>query len=141
MTDNSVVDAYTNPKNPGSFSGIKKFLDNNKFNDIQEVKETLQNLRSYTLHSGKKPSKKRRVVVTSFLREIVAIDLLDITDLHRFNSFYKWMLVLVDTFSRFVWVYKLKNKTAQAVSITLNQHFSDPKNICKKLWGDRDKSF
>jgi hypothetical protein len=78
---------------------------------------------------------------TTFPNEIVAIDLLDISDLHRFNSFYKWILLLVDTFSRFLWAYKLKNKTARAVALTLDEHFSNPQNRCSKLWGDRDKSF
>jgi hypothetical protein len=141
MDENSIVAKYLDPRNPGSLSSVNTFLKNNKFEDADLVRRTLENLRTYTLHRQKKPARRRRIVEVTFPREIVCIDLLDISDLHRFNSFYKWMLVLVDSFSRYVWLYKLKNKTANSVAQALDRHFSDPSNICSRLWGDADRSF
>jgi hypothetical protein len=87
-------------------TGYRTFLQHN--DDADNVRAELENLRTYMLHRCEKPDRKRRVVETTFPNSIVAIDLLDISDLHRFNSFYKWKLLLVDTFSRFLWAYKLK---------------------------------
>jgi hypothetical protein len=59
MSKSNVLEAYTSPENPGSFSGYRTFLQNNKFDDADNVRAELENLRTYTLHRRKKPDRKR----------------------------------------------------------------------------------
>jgi hypothetical protein len=70
MSKRNVLEADTSPENPGSFSGYSTFLQNNKFNDVDNVRVELENLTTYTLHRRKKPDQKRRVVETTFPNEI-----------------------------------------------------------------------
>jgi len=141
MTEPDIIKNYTTPSQAGSFSGLDTFFKHNSFKDREMVSRSLENLRAYTQHRSKKPEKRFRPVLVTFNREILSIDLLDITNLHRYNSFYSWMLVMVDTFSRYVWVLKLKNKKATTVAQSLNEHFSNPDNLVSKIFCDRDKSF
>jgi len=143
MSTSEIYQAYTNPKLPGSFSGIKSFLQHNKkFEDTKYVRKTLQNLNSYTLHRPTRQGNRRKVHVT-FPSEIQAMDLLDISDnkISRQNRGMKWILVFCDIFSRRIWAYPLKNKAAETVSEVLDSHFKKKENRCAKIWSDRDKSF
>jgi hypothetical protein len=54
----------------------------------------------------------------------IQIDLIDFSKLSTHNNGYKWILTIIDTFSKKAWAYKLKNKTADQVWQQL-EHFLD----------------
>jgi len=144
MSSQEIIKSYTDPSALGSFSGVGTFLKYNKhFKDVNFVKKTLESLDSYTLHRNSKPQKPRRKVHVAFPMEIQAMDLLDISDskISRQNKGYKWILLFVDIFSRRIWTYALKDKSAESVSSVLDTHFQSKENRCSKIWADRDKSF
>jgi len=144
MNSQKIINTYTDPSNPGSFSGLATFLKHNEeFKDSKYVKNTLETLDSYTLHRSKKSQKQRRTVHVAFPSEIQAMDLLDISDskISRQNKGYKWIFVFVDIFSRKIWTYPMKNKSAESVGSILEEHYSSKENRCSKVWADRDKSF
>lgn len=47
--------------------------------------------------------------------EIYSADLCDLSKLSRHNKGNKWALIVVDCFSRRLWVYPLKNKRPDSV--------------------------
>jgi len=133
--------AYLNPEAPGSLGGIKTFLYHNpQFKDPKFVKTVLEDLRTYTRHRGQRHEKRRRLEV-SFLNEITAFDTLDLLSLKYSNSHFGYILVLVNCFSRKVFLYPMKTKGATCVSKALTEHFSTPENFTYKLFGDRDKAY
>ena len=44
-----------------------------------------------------------------------AMDLVDMSKLARFNSGYRWMLTIVDAWSRFAWSVPIKTKKGEPV--------------------------
>jgi hypothetical protein len=76
---------------------------------------TLEHI-AYELH---RPARKifcRRHVVTRFRNELLQADLIDLQTHFKKNNGFKYILVVIDTYTKFVWVEPLKNKTAKEVT-------------------------
>ncbi len=69
----------------------------------------------YTLHKQvRKPKRYRRTIVYG-PRELWQIDLLDMQKFQRQNNDFKYLCVIIDCFSKYLWVKPLKNKTAKSI--------------------------
>jgi len=110
----STVQRYVNPKLPGSFTGISGFVKNQNVNKVGSVKD-LQKLEAYSLH---KPIvnkfKRQRVLVDSIDEQFVA-DLKVLTNWSRQNKGYKYLLVCINAFSKYMYVVPLKSKTGSTL--------------------------
>ena len=82
--------------------------------------------------------KKRRVFVDG-VDEIWAADLVDMTSFQKFNGGVKYLLTVIDVFSKYGWILPLKNKTGLSVANALKKIFKERKP--KKLWVDKGKEF
>ena len=110
---------YHDPKFPGSLSGLEKFYREVKNIHPQvkrkQIVKFLKTQKSYTLHKAiKKPRKYRRTIVFR-PRDLWQIDLLDIQKHAHVNDGFRYICVIIDCFTRFVWAKPLKFKTARAV--------------------------
>lgn len=83
-----------------------------------------------------KPSRKnfiRRHVTVKGLNETLQADLVEMIPYHSMNKHYKYILVVIDVFSKYVWALPIKNKTgnevAQAMHSIIKQMKEPPKNI------------
>lgn len=75
----------------------------------------------------------------SGIDEIWAADLVDMQAFAKDNKGFKYLLTIIDIFSKFGWIVPLKNKTGQSVSEALQKVFKNRKP--KKLWVDKGKEF
>ena len=82
--------------------------------------------------------KKRRVYVNG-IDEIWSADLVDMSSFAKDNNGIKFLLTVIDVFSKYGWIIPLKNKTGNAVAIALKYIFKD--RMPKKLWVDKGKEF
>ena len=53
---------------------------------------------------------KRRKVYSSFRENILGVDLADMQSLSKYNKGIKYLLCAIDIFSKYVWVFPLKEK-------------------------------
>ena len=67
---------------------------------------------------------KRNRVIVSGIDDQWDADLIDLTSLAKYNGNSKYVLLLIDIFSRYVWTVKMKNKTSVAVNNALKQVLS-----------------
>ena len=108
---------YLNPKFPGSYSGAYKFYQEVKNIHpkvtLKKVNEFLKSQDAYTLHKRTRKPKFRRTLVFK-PRDLWQIDLLDMQKYSKENDGYRYICVIIDCFSRYVWVKPLKNKTGKA---------------------------
>ena len=108
---------YLDPKFPGSYSGAYKFYQEVKNIHpkvtLKKVNEFLKSQDAYTLHKRTRKSKFRRTLVFK-PRDLWQIDLLDMQKYSKENDEYRYICVIIDCFSRYVWVKPLKNKTGKA---------------------------
>ena len=81
---------------------------------------------------------KRRVVVNG-IDKIWAADLIDMQQLSRYNNNYKYLLTVIDIFSKYGWIVPLKNKTGECVASAFKEIFKSRKP--EKLWVDKGKEF
>ena len=83
---------------------------------------------------------QRRSVYARNVDEIWTADLMDVHRFARVNRGYKYILVVLDVFSRFAWARPLKTKTGAEVANALQDIFQKGR-IPAKLWTDRGTEF
>ena len=81
---------------------------------------------------------KRRVLVNGIDR-IWAADLVDMQAFSKFNRGIKYLLAVIDVFSKYGWLIPLKYKTGKSVASALKAIFKERKP--EKMWVDKGKEF
>jgi len=107
----SVRRQYFNPKLSGSYSGAQGFIKNRKFKDKAKVIEELSTLRAYMLHAPARKTYPRRRIVIPFIDRQWVSDLLDMQKYAKENRGYRYIFILIDGFSKFLFTVPLKDKT------------------------------
>ena len=87
----------------------------------------------------RKKFKKRRVYVKG-VDKIWAADLVDMQVFSRYNKGYKYILMIIDVFSKYGWAIPLKTKTGLEVSKAFSNLWLSSKPP-ERLWVDKGKEF
>ena len=94
---------------------------------------------SKELHKRVRKNFPKRYVFVRNVDDIFGADLVDMKALSKENDDYKYILMVIDIFSKFGWALPLKVKTGAVVKEALEQIFKEAKP--KKLWCDRGTEF
>ena len=81
---------------------------------------------------------KRRVYVNS-IDQTWAVDLVDMQQYSKQNKHYKYLLAVIDVFSKFGWLIPLKKKTGSSVREAFEILFKERKPIY--IWSDKGTEF
>jgi hypothetical protein len=81
---------------------------------------------------------KRRVYVHS-IDQTWAVDLIDMQQYSKQNKHYKYLLAVIDIFSKYGWLIPLKNKTGVTVSEAFENLFKQRKPMY--IWSDKGSEF
>ena len=136
---NFLEETYYHPGNPSAYGSEHVLLDaaKKKFpkTSLSEIQQWLQAQPTHTLHV--QPNRKiqyRKTIVARENHQYQA-DLVDMSSLakHRTNRGYKFILTVIDCFSRRAWALPLKNKTAATVTAAFAEIFQDPTSKPPKL--------
>ena len=68
---------------------------------------------------------RRRKVVVNDIDEIWAVDLVDMQSFSKFNNGIKYLLMVIDVFSKYGWIVPLKSKTGVDVANALSKIFGE----------------
>jgi hypothetical protein len=71
-----------------------------------------------------RPARKifpRRFVITRFKDDLWQADLMDMQLHSKKNNGFKYILIVIDTFTKYVWVQALKNKSAKDVTLGMSK--------------------
>ena len=82
---------------------------------------------------------KRRRVLVNGIDKIWAADLADMQAFSKFNRGIKYLLAVIDVFSKYGWLIPLKDKTGKSVASALKTIFKERKP--EKMWVDKGKEF
>ena len=116
---------YEDPRQPGALGGVHAFARTHKLKD-PEAKKLLEQVLSYTLH---KPVRRRFPMAPTMVfgrDEQWQMDLVDMQKLSKWNKGYKYMLTVIDVFSKVAWAEPLKTKSASNMLVALaklERHF------------------
>ena len=94
---------YYDVKKPGSFSGT------------HPSRKWLKTQDTYTLHKPVRRTYPRRKTIVSGMKQQMQSDLIDFTVLKEYNDNYRYIVVLIDVFSKFAYVECIKDKTAHSM--------------------------
>ena len=84
---------------------------------------------------------KRIKVYSSFKDNIWGVDLADMTLLSEFNKGIKYLLCVIDLFSRYSWVIGLKNKKGESIAEGFKKILDKSKRKPNKIWVNHGSEF
>ena len=91
------------------------------------------------LHKPVRRKFKRRRVLVSGIDKIWAADLADMQAFSKLNRGIKYLLAVIDVFSKYGYLIPLKDKTGKSVASALKTIFKERKP--EKMWVDKGKEF
>ena len=119
LAGDAIEQLYTDPSYSGAFSGKESFYRSVKENNKQlkriQVNKSLLKNDAYTLHKPVRKPKRYRRIYSKGINYHLQADLVDLSSYSNKNDGYKWIMTVIDTFSKRLWVLKLKNKSAKTV--------------------------
>lgn len=137
-------DIYYNIRNPASFSSIDRVFEEAKKHNLtvrrKDVKDYLQSQFPFTLHHRVVRKFRRNQIIVSSPEELFQADLIDLQSLSKFNDNIKYILTVIDVFSKKAFAFPLKSKSGLEVKAALQKLFSSGK-IPEKLQTDSGKEF
>ena len=132
---------YTDPSRSGALSGIDRLYRAAKREGLpvtrERVKDYLARKRSYTLHRLQPKRFNRRKTVARAPNIIAQSDLADLSLLSRHNDGIKYLLVVIDVFSRFLAVRGIRRKDGASVARALEEILSESFRSISRLQTDR----
>lgn len=110
----NIIKAYRTVGNPAAFSAPLTIYNHfNKSIPIRRIKEALEHVDSYTLHREYKQPQVFNPYYCYLRRSQFQMDLIDIAGLKNSNRNITFLLIIIDLFSRKIWILPLKRKTAK----------------------------
>ena len=132
---------YTLPGHAVSFSNVDtiwRYYD--KKISRAEIEKILQKIDSYTLHRKVKKQKTFTPIFARTLREQLQLDLFEFHDQQKYND-CRYILLMIDQFSKFIWVKALQNKSGKEVTAAVKQLLKYHIGNIDKLIVDAGKEF
>ena len=87
-----------------------------------------------------KKSEKRKVY-SPFKDNILGVDLADMQLISKFNKRIRFLLCVIDIFSKYAWVVPLKDKRGVTITIVFQKMLDECKRKPNKIWVDKGREF
>ena len=123
---------------------LKSLSNGQTFRDVLDSLTTGEGIKwsnnlADELHKPLRHDFEKRYVFVRNVDDVWAADLVDMQSLSKYNNSYKYILMIIDIFSKYGWAVPLKTKTGEEVSNALKTILS--KNKPKKIWADKGLEF
>lgn len=138
---------YFDPRQPGSFQGPQKLHQSigkqGRYQlGINRLRQWLQNQREYSKNKLFLPHtiERARVIVSGMYDQWDA-DLLDMQKYAERNNEIRYLLVVIDVFSRYLWIKPLKNKENHTVKSGFEEILFETQRTPRRIRTDFGKEF
>lgn len=139
-----ITQLYNDPATPGSLGGLgKMFKEFKKFIPdltMKRLKEWTKTHVGYSLHRPSRKSFLRERILTGTIDYLWEADLVDMSQLKEENDGVTFLLVCIDTFSKYLWVRTLKRKTGTEIIKAFESIINEGRQP-KKLRTDKGTEF
>ena len=99
-----------------------------------------QHLLAKELFSPRITKFRRQTIIPLYKDETWSADLIDKSSLSKYNNNYKFILTVIDIFTKYAWAVPLKNKSGLSITNGFKTILSEGRKP-EKLWVDRDSEF
>lgn len=128
---------YFDPQQPSSFGGVSRLTKSVG----EDATEWLRGQNAYTLHKPVRRRFKRRKYHVEGIDSLWQADLADFNELSQWNDGYRYVLVVIDVFSKYVFAKPTKSKTAKEVLGVFNMILASQDRKPRRLMTDKGKEF
>jgi len=115
---------YYNISNPGGYSSVSKLSSASKKKN-KKVKEWLSSQATYTLHKPVRKKFKTYSVYTEGMNDLFQADLVDMQKFRGENDGYKYILTIIDCFTKYACAIPIKTKNSRDVKEALKTAFEE----------------
>lgn len=142
----TVLDVYYGLSKAGSFAGPAKVYRTLQQKGIKgiglyKIRKIIQNEDNYSLQKPIRRDFKRLQVRLTEIDQQFAADLADFSSLSKYNAGRKYVLVVMDVFSRFLFARTLKSKQTDEVVKALKDIFKHTTRRPKSFYTDKGTEF
>ena len=132
------------------FDNLKYGETNKSTSIIREIINTKQKfglgnnpneILSNELHKQRKINFTRRRVISNYIDRIWGIDLIPMIKYSKQNRNYKYILTVIDIFSKFSWCYPLKSKKSEEIINSFKDIFKKSKRKPTRIQSDEGTEF
>jgi IS30 family transposase len=133
-------ETYYDPST-GLYSTVEKLYQKLKSRGITRpmIKDFIQKQENYQIHTTKKRITHYNPIKANHQNDIWQVDLMDMSDISTTNTNVKYLLCVVDVFTRFTYVEPLKNKNNETIVDTMDKLLKD--NIPNVIMSDNGSEF
>ena len=140
-----VKSIYFNPSHPASFGGSEKLYkavqQEERFDlSRNQLKKWLHKQEPYSLQKPIRYKFQRTPIVVAGIDDQWSADLMDMKKFSKDNNGFSYVLVVVDTFSKYMWVRPLKDKQGTTVSKAFQDIFKGDRKP-KRIRTDKGQEF
>ena len=133
---------YFDPQHAASFAGPQKLYkvvqNEGKYKiGMHNIRKFLHNQEAYSLHKPVRRRFQRNHVVSAGMDDLWMADLIDMMKYAKWNDENKYILLVIDTFSKYVWLRPLKRKTGDQVADAFADIFRTSGRSPAKLMTDK----
>lgn len=133
---------YYDPAHPASFAGPQKLYkvvqrEGQYKIGMHKIRRFLHNQEAYSLHKPVRRRFQRNHVVSAGIDDVWMADLMDMVKYAEWNQGYKYILLVIDTFSKYVWLRPLRRKTGEDVADAFADLFKSSGRTPAKLMTDK----
>lgn len=114
-TDSVLRESYYDIRRPSSFGGVENIRRETNAKRTK-IRVWLSEQDAYTLHRPVRKKFKRRKTFAPGIDHLHQLDLADMSTFARFNNGSRFILMVVDVFSKYCWLRPLKDKSAASVT-------------------------
>ena len=116
---------YYDPSHPASYERLNNLYNEvkneGKFKISHQIKEWLEKQDAYSLNKDVERNFQRGRVIVSGINDQWDIDLASFARDADENDGYKYLVVVIDIFSRYARIQPIKNKTARQIVTAFNK--------------------
>ena len=132
-------DVYYNIKHPAGFASITKLAKATGLSQ-KVVKEWFKEQPAYTLHRQARKKYPTRQYIVHEIDEQWQADLAEVGLIANYNDGYRYILTVIDIFSRYAWARPLKSKRGEDVAAAFKDIFEEGR-IPKRIQTDQGREF
>lgn len=140
MDERSLNDYYFNLAHPSAYTSVDKLKRASRL-PKRQIQTWLEGQPSYTLHKPIRRKFPRNPYTVSNIHDTWEADLVDMQSLAKYNKGYKFLLNVIDTFSKKVWSIPLKNKKGATVTAAFEKVLKTSQTTPLSLQTDKGGEF
>ena len=146
----SISDLYYDEGSPAGFSTLRKLQaaeeaeskkKKGKPQSVAATRAWLEEQDAYTLHRPVRKRFARNPYTVTNVGDVWECDLLDVQSYARYNDNYRYVLSVIDVFSKYLYLIPMKTKSGPAVTAAFRSIFVDKPKLSSRrpVWVRTDK--